>query len=63
MGFSLYLYKIDGDRLVEPDHDGLKAFCSRTSSPSTAERSFRRYSPAGSRASSTGASEPSPSWD
>ena len=29
MGFSLYLYKIDGDRLVEPDHDGLKAFLRR----------------------------------
>ena len=29
MGFSLYLYKIDGDRLVDPDRDGVQEFLRR----------------------------------
>ncbi|TFH52791.1 hypothetical protein E4J66_06140 [Actinomyces viscosus] len=45
MGFSLYLYKIDGDRLVDPDRDGVKAFLRRRRlhmkviPPSSADRS------------------------
>ena len=29
MGFSLYLYKIDGNRLVDPDRDGVQEFLRR----------------------------------
>ena len=29
MGFSLYLYKINGDRLVDPDRDGVQKFLRR----------------------------------
>lgn len=45
MGFSLYLYKIDGDRLVDPDRDGVQEFLQRRRMhmkvfpPSSADRS------------------------
>ena len=45
MGFSLYLYKIDGDRLVDPDRDGVQEFLRRRRMhmkvfpPSSADRS------------------------
>ena len=29
MGFSLYLSKIDGNRLVDPDRDGVQEFLRR----------------------------------
>ena len=45
MGFSLYLYRIDGDRLVDPDRDGVQKFLRRhrmhmkVFPPSSADRS------------------------
>ena len=45
MGFSLYLYKINGDRLVDPDREGVQKFLRRRRMhmkvfpPSSADRS------------------------